>query len=42
MNIPTLLQTMEQLLAEPAEQRLARLVRKKTEFQYQPAASRHD
>jgi hypothetical protein len=42
MNIPTLLQTMEQLLAEPAEQRLARLVRKKTEFHYQPATARHD
>jgi CheY-like chemotaxis protein len=42
MDIPTLLQTMEQLLAEPAEQRLARLVGKKTEFHYQPATARHD
>jgi two-component system response regulator ResD len=42
MDIPTLLRTMEQLLAEPAEQRLARLVGKKTEFHYQPAAARHD
>src|ERR1035437_6353751 len=32
MDMPTLLRTMEQLLAEPAEQRLARLVGKKTEF----------
>ena len=42
MDIPTLLRTMEQLLAEPAEQRLARLVGKKTEFHYQPATAHHD
>lgn len=42
MDIPTLLRTMEQLLAEPAEQRLARLVGKKTEFHYMPATVRHD
>src|ERR1035438_1307834 len=30
MDIPTLLRTMEQLLAEPAEQRLARLIGKQT------------
>ncbi len=42
MDIPTLLRTMEQLLAEPAEQRLARLVGKKTEFHYRPAMARHD
>jgi DNA-binding response OmpR family regulator len=42
MDIPTLLRTMEQLLAEPAEQRLARLVGKKTEFHYEPAAVRYD
>jgi DNA-binding response OmpR family regulator len=42
MDMPTLLRTMEQLLAEPAEQRLARLVGKKTEFHYMPATVRHD
>jgi DNA-binding response OmpR family regulator len=42
MDIPTLLRTMEQLIAEPADQRLARLVGKKTEFHYQPATARHD
>ena len=42
MDIPTLLRTMEKLLAETAEQRLARLVGKKTEFHYKPAPARHD
>ena len=37
MDIPTLLRAMETLLAETAEQRLARLAGKKTEFHYQPA-----
>ena len=34
MDIPTLLRTMEKLLAESAEQRLARLAGKETEFHY--------
>ena len=37
MEIRTLLQTMEKLLAETAEQRLARLAGKETEFHFQPA-----
>jgi DNA-binding response OmpR family regulator len=37
MDIPTLLRTMETLLAETTEQRLARLAGKKTEFHYKPA-----
>lgn len=37
MDIPTLLQTMEKLLAESAEQRLARLAGKETVFHYQSA-----
>ena len=37
MDIPMLLRTMEILLAESAEQRLARLAGKKTEFHYKPA-----
>jgi len=36
MDIPTLLQTMESLLAETAAQRLARLAGKKAEFHYKP------
>ena len=42
MDIPTLLRTMETLLAETGEQRLARLVGKKTEFHYKPAMARRD
>ena len=42
MDIPTLLRTMETLLAETAEQRLARLAGKKTEFHYKPATAHHD
>jgi len=37
MDIRTLLQTMEKLLAESAEQRLARLAGKNSEFTYKPA-----
>ena len=42
MDIPTLLQTIEKLLAEPAEQRLARLAGQKAEFHYQPSKPRRD
>jgi hypothetical protein len=38
MDIPTLLRTMEELLVETGEQRLARLAGKITEFHYKPAA----
>jgi CheY-like chemotaxis protein len=41
MEIPTLLRTMERLLAESAEQRLARLVGMKAEFHYQPGTTSH-
>jgi hypothetical protein len=37
MDIPTLLEVIEKLLAESVDQRLARLVGKNTEFQYEPA-----
>jgi len=37
IDIPTLLRTMENLLAESAEQRLARLAGKNSEFTYKPA-----
>jgi DNA-binding response OmpR family regulator len=37
MDIPMLLRTMEKLLAESAERRLARLAGKETEFHFQPA-----
>jgi DNA-binding response OmpR family regulator len=40
MDIPTLLRAMKLLLAETTDQRLARLVGKKTEFHYKPAAAR--
>jgi DNA-binding response OmpR family regulator len=39
MDIPTLLRTAEKLLAESAEQRLARLAGKETEFHYKPATA---
>jgi DNA-binding response OmpR family regulator len=39
MDIPTLLRTMEKLLAESAEQRLARLAGKETEFHYKSATT---
>jgi len=42
IDIPTLLQTMEKLLAEPAEKHLARLAGVKTDFYYQPAAGDHE
>ena len=41
MDIPTLLRAMESLLAEPADQRLARLAGKNTEFHYKPATRIH-
>ncbi len=40
MDIPTLLRTAEKLLAEPPEQRLARLIGKNTEFYYKPGTER--
>jgi len=40
VDIPVLLQAMRKLLAESAEQRLARLVGKTTDFYYKPAAER--
>ncbi len=40
MEIRTLLWTMEKLLAETAEQRLARLAGKQAEFHFQPATAR--
>ena len=42
LDIPTLLRTMEKLLAEPAEKRLARLAGVKADFHYQPAATSHE
>ncbi len=42
MDIPTLLRTMEKLLAESAEQRLARLAGKETEFHYKAATVAHE
>jgi len=42
IDIPTLLRTMEKLLAETAEQRLARLAGKNSEFTYMPAAGSHE
>ena len=42
MDIPTLLRRMEKLLAETAEQRLARLAGQKAEFHYKPSKPRRD
>ena len=42
LDIPTLLRTMEKLLAEPAEKRMARLAGVKADFHYQPAATSHE
>jgi DNA-binding response OmpR family regulator len=42
MDIPTLLRTIEGLLAESAEERLARLAGKKTEFHYKPSKAAHE
>ena len=39
MDIPTLLQTIKLLLVETAEQRLARLIGKKSEFHYRPVTA---
>lgn len=39
MDIPTMLQTMQKLLVESAEQRLARLAGRKTEFHYKAATA---
>jgi len=41
MDIQTLLRTVANLLAETAEQRLARLAGKRAEFHYQPATANH-
>jgi two-component system KDP operon response regulator KdpE len=41
LEIPMLLRTMEKLLAESAQKRLARLVGKFTDFDYQPAPASH-
>ena len=41
MDIRTLLRTMAKLLAETAEQRLARLAGKQAKFHYQPATANH-
>ena len=38
LDIPILLQTIKDLLAEPAERRLARLAGKRVDFHYAPAA----
>src|SRR5437016_7367837 len=42
MDIPMLFRTMEMLLAETAEQRLARLAGQKAEFHYKPSKPRCD
>jgi DNA-binding response OmpR family regulator len=42
MDIPSLLRTMEKLLAESAEQRLARLAGQNSEFHYKPSKPRRD
>ncbi|MEY2466550.1 MAG: two-component system, NtrC family, response regulator AtoC [Verrucomicrobiota bacterium] len=42
MDIPTLLRTIENLLAESAKQRLARLAGQKAEFHYQPGTASHE
>lgn len=42
MDIPTLLRTMEKLLSESAEKRLARLAGKETEFHYKSATASHE
>ena len=42
MDIPTLLRTMGKLLAETAEQRLARLAGQKAEFHYNPSKPSRD
>ena len=42
MDIPILLQTMEKLLVESAEKRLARLAGNETEFRYKSATANHE
>ena len=42
MDIPMLLRTMEKLLVETTEQRLARLAGKNSEFTYKPAPGSHE
>jgi len=42
MDIPALLRTIEKLLAETAEQRLARLAGQKSDFHYKPSKPRRD
>src|SRR6266404_4956892 len=42
MDIPMLLRTMEKLLAETTEMRLARLAGQKAEFHYKPSKPRRD
>jgi DNA-binding response OmpR family regulator len=42
MDIPTLLRTVEKLLAESAEKRLARLAGVETEFHYKSATTSHN
>jgi CheY-like chemotaxis protein len=42
MDIPMLLRTIEKLLTESTEQRLARLAGKQTKFHYQPSKPRRD
>lgn len=39
MDIPTLLETIEKLLKEPVEQRLARLAGRKADFHYKPTTA---
>ena len=41
MDIPTLLHAIRTLLAETAEQHLARLIGKQTEFHFKPGRTRH-
>jgi CheY-like chemotaxis protein len=40
LDLPKLLRTIRQLLAEPADSRLARMAGKRTEFHYLPPAER--
>ncbi len=42
MDMPTLLRTLERLLAETSEQCLARLAGKETEFYYKPATAKYE
>jgi DNA-binding response OmpR family regulator len=42
MDIPTLLRTMDKLLAESAEKRLSRLAGRATEFHYKAATTAHE